>query len=522
MPDSPFLNWLRPAFGALPLCLLPVLSHAQEPLSAIDWIERGFSVPVLAPAAPAPRAEIGPPVTQSAQPPEVTVSELGKPTANSVGLLSSQATGLPPSLWLNSDEKRLVQLIRQQNISNLPAMQSLLYTLLLAEADEPHNRHGSASFLRARIDALLRLGAVEPAKALLERAGPETRDLFPIWMDVSLLSGGEDKACDALMRNQQLAGSYATRVYCTARSGDWMTAALTLDTARALGIITDQEDTLLSRFLDPELAEESALPLAPVRPSPLIFRLYEAMGEPLTTAPLPLAFATADLRDLAGWKARVTAAERLARSGALPENQLLGIYSERLPAASGGIWDRIEAVQRFDTAMTSGDPAAIGRALPRVWAAIRAARLEVPFAKLYGPRLMGVPISDQAAELRYRIVLLSPKYEDAANQNSKNAKLSPFLTGLAKGAPDPQYARSEQERAIVAAFGQASAPADITALMEQGKLGEAILLSMLRYQRGAKGDVQQATRALSALRAIGLEDVARRAALQMLILNARG
>ena len=46
--------------------------------------------------------------------------------------------------------------------------------------------------------------------------------------------------------------------------------------------------------------------------SPLLFRLHEAIGEPLPTGALPRAYAVADLRDLAGWKPQLEAAERLA------------------------------------------------------------------------------------------------------------------------------------------------------------------------------------------------------------------
>ena len=46
----------------------------------------------------------------------------------------------------------------------------------------------------------------------------------------------------------------------------------------------------------------------------------EAIGTPLPTAPLPLAFAHSDLRHTAGWKARIEAAERLVRTGAVSAN----------------------------------------------------------------------------------------------------------------------------------------------------------------------------------------------------------
>jgi hypothetical protein len=33
------------------------------------------------------------------------------------------------------------------------------------------------------------------------------------------------------------------------------------------------------------------------------------------------------------------------RAGTIPPNVILGLYTEREPAASGGVWDRVEAFQ---------------------------------------------------------------------------------------------------------------------------------------------------------------------------------
>ncbi|SDI05410.1 hypothetical protein [Lutimaribacter saemankumensis] len=506
---------------AFALLCLPFAASAQEaPLSAIDWLSTPTALPVtrVMPPTGIPGES---PVTDSATIPAVSVTPLGEVQADAVGLLPSSITGLPRSLWQQSRAAELRTLLMARNVTRLPAMQSLLYTLLLAEADAPADSGTDAPFLQARIDALMELGAVEPAQALLERAGAGTPALFARWFDATLLTGDEDKACRALRDSPHLSPSYAARVFCTARGGDWSAAALTLDTARALGFISDLEDRLLAQFLDPEMFEGEPLPLPPVRPSPLLFRLYEAVGEPLPTNTLPRAFAMGDLRSTVGWKAELVAAERLARTGALPVNRLLGIYSERLPAASGGIWDRVEAIQRFDTAMRTGDPGAVARALPGAWRAMRAARLEVPFAELYGAELMRLPLTGTAAALAYDVALLGPAYENAAMTRGSAIPARAFATGVARGAP-PAPGNDALRVAISRAFESATPPREIADLIDTGRLGEAILSAIALYEHGNTGDVAALEKALSAFRAMGLEDTARRASLQLLLLGTRG
>ncbi|SEO95984.1 hypothetical protein SAMN04490248_11759 [Salinihabitans flavidus] len=497
------------AYLATVLAILAGQAGAQTPLSAIDWLSTTPTVTLDMDTAPGE-----PPVAESATSPEISVGKLGEARRDAVGLLPASVTGLPATLWQSSRAEMLARLIAEQRVSDLPAMQALLYTLLLAEANPPLGGSGD-QLLLARIDKLVDLGALEQANALLERAGADTPALFARWFDVTLLMGQEDTACDALLRAPHLAPGYAARIFCTARSGDWQTAALTLGTANALGLLSKEEDALLLRFLDPEVIGQEPILVAARKPSPLLFRLYEAVGESRPTTLLPRAFAHADLRDTAGWKAQLEAAERLARTGALPGNHLLGLYTEREPAASGMIWERVTAVQNFDAAMRSGDEGAIADTIIPAWEAMRAARLEVPFAGLYASDLLSMTLSGPAQDIARRIVMLSPRYEAAAERGPAD-----MLAGLARGSP-PRTPSEQTARAIADAFHGAGVPQELSAKLARGQLGEVILRAMQLYTRGAAGDPEALTKALASLRALGLEDTARRAALQVLLLERR-
>jgi len=325
------------------------------------------------------------------------------------------------------------------------------------------------------------------------------------------------------MADRALHPGHAAQIYCTTLTGDWPTAALLYDTGAALGLFTATEEYLLARFLDPELAEDS-VELPPVQnPSPLIFQLYEAIGTPLPTRNLPLAYAVADLRGTSGWKAELEAAERLVRTGALSENRLLGLYTDRDPAASGGIWDRVAAVQDFDRALARQDAAAIAQTLPPVWRMMSDAHLEIAFARLFAdglaraaPRLPGA-----AQALAFQITLLGQDYEAAA-QTPGTGRAARFLASTAIGTPAAALAVTPEERMIATVFGSPpAASANHARLLSDGKLGEAIL-SAANQLDGAGANLAQAAEALGTLRAVGLEDTARRAALQLLILDRRG
>lgn len=506
---------------ALALCLAGTLAQAQDndgaPMSAIDWLSQSIALPDTVALPPLEIDE--PPVATSADTPQIIVTPLDRMSPDATGLLPPSLTGLPRSLWSGSDEQVLVALVQAERVDTLPALQELIATLMLAEADPPGGAGAQGALFLARVDKLLDSGALEPAQALLEAAGPDTPELFRRWFDVSLLTGSEDAACDLLRDKPAFAPTYPARVFCLARSGDWTAAALTLNTARALGDVTEEEDALLSRFLDPDLFEGLADLPPPSRASPLVFRMREAIGQGMTTATLPRAFSHADLRNTLGWRSRMEAAERLARHGAISENTLFDIYRLNRPAASGGVWDRAEAIQRFDTAITARDPVAVATTLPRAWDAMQAVRTEVSFARYYAAALRGLPLTGDAGALAFRIGLLSPDYEAVANDRVPATPQERILQGIARGDLGAMQGDDARFAAVIAGFASPQPAEPMAGLVADGRLGEAILRTISLFQQGLSGDPAALTDALALLRYMGMEDLARRAALQLLILD---
>lgn len=500
------------ALIAAPLMVPPMALAQERPLSAIDWLETAAQTP------PAPLPLNEPKTTGNGSIPTVTVVPLGAQAPVRIGLLPAAVSGLPDTLWSGSDAAALVTTLEQMPSLTLPAAQAVFFTLMLADAAPSSGE--SDLFDLARIDATLAAGALDPALAMLGHADPKRSTAHAArFVQASLLNETEAAACALLHSQPRLAPDYATRIFCTARAGDWDTAALMFGTARALGALSKAQTAALERFLDPDLFEGEPPLTRPAKPDPLLFRMHEALGQPITTHNWPVPYAHADLRDVAGWKKQLEAAERLARIGALGDNRLLGIYSQRKPAASGGIWDRVAAVQRFETALKTGSADAITKTLPEAWAQMTAANLAVPFATLFGEQLAKIDLTDTAqttAQTTARdVILLSPYYETAkATAAPENQK---FELAIAAGWDNPVPDQTQLENAIALAFSTTPpATPDITKLAQDGELGRAILRSLSALQFGADGDVAQLSVGLSALRALGLEDAARRAALQLL------
>ena len=83
--------------------------------------------------------------------------------------------------------------------------------------------------------------------------------------------------------------------------------------------------------------------------------------------------------------------------------------------------------------------------------------------------------------------------------------------------------RRSAAQAIVEAWRpDAEVPPELASLLRDGKLGETILRSIALFQSGAEGNHADLTGALATLRRVGLEDTARRAAIQQILLSDEG
>ncbi|AXI46852.1 hypothetical protein C1J03_12960 [Sulfitobacter sp. SK012] len=510
----------------LPAVAQTAIPVGAAPLSVIDWLDA--PTPLIQQIGPEKQAAFPPmnepPVTNSGTAPQVTTSALDGARPRDVGLVPSSVTGLPADIWSGSDARSLKRQITRLPDMRLPAGNALLYTVLLAEAGPPRDGNTDQDTLTlARIEKLMMLGALDPAQSLIEQAGTTVSPAhFDLWMRISLLNGTEDAACGALSRAPYLSSDIGVQIFCAARGGDWNTASLTLGSAKALGLGSAEKLELLDRFLSPGLFEDAAPMQNPRKIDPLTFRLFESIGEPLPTGPLPRAYAVADLRDIAGWKSQLEAAERLTRAGALPDNRLLGLYSDRKPAASGGIWDRVSALQKFEKALQARDDAAVQRTLPVVWQAMQSAELEVAFATLFSGALQNRKLTGAAADIRFEAGLLSPEYEATAAKPPAfptDRTRTDMLVAVAQGDVPK---RRPSETLAAAVFDAFATPTPDEALLRnarQGRLGASILQVLAQLNEGAGGNADTLTHALSNLRALGLEDTARRAALQVVLLE---
>lgn len=476
---------------------------SRGPLSPIEWLSRAADE-----AEARRQIEPEPAAVANAGAPEVEVVTLNTTASQILGLIPADVAGLPPTLWLGSHSEDVARQIADVQIFGA-IMTHLAHRILRAETQPPLT--GSPSvWLRARAERLLDLGAVAEARALLEQLPEENADNFELWADLALLDGETDAACNRWRVAPWLSDDLVWQVYCKARLQDWNGAATTLWAAQGLDLLSPQTVDLLWRYLDPELAEDLPPLSMPPKADALTFRLLEAIGEPPATATLPRAFDLPQLTGDSGWKAQIEAAERLVRSGAIAPEVWIAILMERAPAASGGVWDRVSAVQTLVRSLMRGTPEVVDAAVWDVAVLLAPVGLVMPLAEALEPRL------PDASWLR----LLGPEFAGASGRLPMGYPVADLVSAVARGDVPPPITQGRYSDAVALAFTLPGTPTQVLQLQAEDRIGEALLLAMQLIADGATGDDAALTQGLRALRALGFDTAARRVAIELLILGS--
>jgi len=512
-----------PALGTLPGALPE--AGILESFPAAPPAEAAFPLPEAVAPLPLPPG----PLLPATPPPVISKTVLGAASPDAVGLFPAGDAGLLPGFWGEATRAEAIAAILPPRAYVLPSLRDLYRRILTAEFVPPAGSDAGGDLLVARTEALIATGAIDQAAALVAQArigGSLPPALVAQAFDAALLLGEEETICADAAAAPGIARDPSLRVFCLMRRGDWRMAALTLEVSNTLGRIPPARVELLARFLDPSLIEDgdALLPL-PDPFTPLDWRLLEAVGESVPTQSLPLPCARADLGGGAGWKAQIEAAERLARAGAIGHDLLFSIYAQGRPSASGGIWRRVAASAAIEAALAARDPDALGRALPEAWAAMTEAELQVPFARQYGPEIAALAPQGQAGALAFRIGLLSDAARSIAAEARPATPEDRLLRALALGIdadlPEDPVAR-DVVLALTAPMPSAFVPPDMAEAITRGRSALALMQALDGIDAAARGDAAGLAGPLAFLRAVGLDRVARSAALELLLLERRG
>ena len=498
---------------------------AQAPLSAIDWLSDSIKDP--------PKFEIQPDTVPLVVPliQDISVKKgLAPVSPDAIGLLSPALTGFSAGLWGDMHAGDIADLLTNFPNEGTPEARALFRRILLAQSNPAPNDVQNGLVLQARVARLMEIGALDAAEALIGLAPATNPSIFKLKFEISILTNRTTKVCETLKATPAISDDLSARVFCLARGGDWNAAAITLSLGAGIGAIDPAREEMLIRFLDPELFEGEPDPVAPSPMSVMDFVLREAVLLPRPTGLLPLPYLYRDIGTRAPLRAKLEASERLVMAGSLPSNLLFAAYREGKAASSGGVWGRANSVQTLDNALMEGDAGSISRAVLSTYAEFSNAGLLDALAGEYAEVLMALEYSPKYADAKLQILdllhLANISETSWANRAvlNENRRLALAIVTQAPLIIDP--AGSAMQKSIVNGLNgplpDSPAAARLLNLLEENRQGQAILASLRLLSSGALADPEGVRTGLYVLVAAGQSSVARRIAVQILLLPVGG
>ncbi|GEM_PF-1616007 len=367
------------------------------------------------PAGPAPAQDSGTPTridragtedTPERQP-TVRVEELGAPGAGSTGTLADGSGGLGAGLWRGARLEEVVPLMARLPAANRsPMLHDLQRRLLLTVALAPAGK-AKTGFAQARLQALVRMGALRDTVDLAARAAAKPQAPFPV-IRARFLSGDPKGACAAVagIGNGATPFIEQARIACHILNGHGERAEIALRLLHEQGAPPPRpfERAVVAAAAGraPKgLAKPVALTLAMLRRNKAGVKSVKL--EPLSTGALIALAANPKM----GRRLRIRALERAALHGAPVHRELGALYagarvSKREIADAVAIrlrgFDARARTRLYLAAATAGSRARRARILAAWWrlaagAAARgddgaeylAAQQTVPFLKTIDP-----------------------------------------------------------------------------------------------------------------------------------------
>ena len=391
--------------------------YAKDPMSAIDWLAEKINDPPVFYTNPSSNFDI---IDN-----DIKKLDLPKISKNSIGIFPSIKLGLNSSVWKNSNEFEISNLLKKIDIGNIYYSNRLLKRILLIEADPPiietDKEFSGTFFLRARILKLIQMGALDEAEALLLDANPNSDPkLIDLWSKISFLTLRFDNFCNSVLKSHHTLIHPAHKVICLARSGDWNAAALSLATYSSINVIDSDYEKLLINFLDHEAELEISNKDLCNIDQPLLVYLCDFSNINAQDLGIDVKYLYDDLGRGKSIRSRIIASEELVKSGALNPGILFSTYKVKKPSTSGGVWARVKQVQELENLFKVDleNTEALSTHLDLMVKEFFKNKLLPPFAEFYGEKLKSREFEYSSLyDLIMAINILSGNYKDLIARN---------------------------------------------------------------------------------------------------------
>ena len=284
----------------------------------------------------------------------IGIGALAAPNPSDIGVLDTSQGALAPTLWQGSAAAVVDTLLPKLPASTSPAMQNLAARLLLSPGAVPAGATKGPSLLALRVRALLALGQVPGALALVRAAAAATTDAAfnRAAVDTYWLSGHSHAACGRafqMARDSTSNGALEDVAFCHFLAGQHAAAGIDVDLLREQKGIDPAFFQIYARLTGFRRKTVSSLS----DPTPLLLAMLAATKDPpppaiVEGAAPAVAYFVARMAH-APLSLRLIAGEQAVAQGGLAPDMLRKLYAS-VPFSETDLADPAKVAAKLDDA----------------------------------------------------------------------------------------------------------------------------------------------------------------------------
>ena len=427
--------------------------------------------------------------------------------------LAEENLTLPYYYWSWSNIEDLTSKIDRIYFEPKAQLRELIVSVLTSEMPANIEIPKEANLYIARLNKLLELGQYKEAQTFINNYDPNLTLSYQQQFELNLLKGNDTLACSQSKIEDTKNKTLKQKIYCLNHEGKQSEARIIFETAKILNKI-EEYDTLIIELLlnSEELAQSKEIDIKK-NLSVLDYIILQKNDIKIEDRFIPTSFLFYNLSKTYNLEKKLILSERLAKFGIISNLQLFKIYKESEIVNNTALIKRKKCVNELELAILKRSSDDIRQKLEKCLTLFQKIGLSSDFSKYYKTTMLAEVNTGWETPTSVKMRLLSKEYSSLKIELTENSNFNSSQS-IARNNFTKLNGLTAFEKSITDAFKDPKYKVHNSSLIDQGKIGEVIISSIILLE---SKDLNEMQNGLIGLIQSGLTDVAKDIAIRLLI-----
>ena len=436
-------------------------------------------------------------------------------TINTINLsdLAEENLTLPYYYWSWSKIEDLTSKIDSIYLEPKVQLRELIVSVLLSEMPANIEIPKEANLYIARLNKLLELGQYKEAQTFININDPNLTLSFQQQFELNLLKGNDTLACSQSKIQGTNNNTLKQKIYCLNHEGKQSEARIVFETAKILTKIKDYDTYIIELLLNSKEFAQSYIIDNKNNLSILDYIILQKNDIKIEDKFIPTSYLFYNLSQTYDIEKKLIISEKLAKFGIISNLQLFKFYKESNIVNDKALIKRKKCVNELELSILKQSSDDIRKNLVKCLSLFQKIGLSSDFSRYYRTTALAEVNTGWETPTSVKMRLLSKDYSSLKIELTENSNFN-SAQSIARNNFTKLNGLTAFEKSIIDVFKDPKYKDHNASLIDQGKIGEVIISSIILLE---SEDLNKMQNGLTALIQAGLTDVARDIAIRILI-----